>query len=158
MGNDADAILQNLVRIGKVSSVDPVKRTARVIFTDHDNLVSGELKVLQNQPLLVIEKEVDGDKWASVAKYASADRGLSGGTITYTKAVPDVITLTKSIDYKKVKEISEPGSTCKKEGVIDTKTHKHKVTIYPWLPYIGQLVLCIYLPIFNGDGFILGGI
>ena len=61
-------ILQNLVRIGTVSSVDPDKRTARVIFTDHDNLVSGELKVLQNQPLIVIEKEVDGSKWSSVAK------------------------------------------------------------------------------------------
>ena len=34
-------ILKNLVRISTVSSVDPDKRTARVIFTDQDNLVSG---------------------------------------------------------------------------------------------------------------------
>lgn len=151
-------ILQNLVRIGTVSSVDPDKRTARVIFTDHDNLVSGELKVLQNQPLIVIEKEVDGGKWSSVAKYASADRGLSGGTVIYTKAAPDEITLTKAIEYSKVNAISEPGSTCDKTGVLETKNHKHKMTVYPWLPYVGQLVLCIYLPIFNGDGFILGAI
>ena len=150
-------ILQNLVRIGTVSSVDPDKRTARVIFTGHDNLVSGELKVLQNQPLIVIQKTVDGSQWDFSAQYASAPRGLQLGE-TYTKAAPDVITLEKTIEYNKSFSIPEDNPSCSLTGKIDEKTHKHKVTVYPWLPYVGQLVLCIYLPIFNGDGFILGAI
>jgi hypothetical protein len=156
--NDDLTPLQNIVRIGTVESVNPENRTARVRFSDKNNLVSGELKVLQNHPLIVIEKEVDGEKWASTAKYASADRALSGGSVSYTKAAPDEITLTKSIDYEKVNTTSEPGSSCGKTGVLETKTHKHKETIYPWLPYIGQMVLCIFLPIGGGDGFVIGGI
>ena len=49
------AVLKEIVRIGTVSWVDPNKRTARVIFHDKDELPSGELKVLQNQPLITVE-------------------------------------------------------------------------------------------------------
>jgi len=28
----------------------------------------------------------------------------------------------------------------------------------PWLPYVGQFVLCVYLPNGEGDGFVIGGI
>ena len=49
-------ILGGLVRIGRVSSVDKEKRTARVIFEDHDDLVSGELKVLQNHPTIAVTR------------------------------------------------------------------------------------------------------
>ena len=31
-------------------------------------------------------------------------------------------------------------------------------SIQPWMPGIGAQVLVLYLPVFNGDGFILGGI
>lgn len=40
-------IFKNLVRIGTVSSIDTDKRTARVIFKDKDEMVSGWLHVLQ---------------------------------------------------------------------------------------------------------------
>lgn len=36
------------------------------------------------------------------------------------------------------------------------KIVKNQLT--PWLPFIGQYVLCIFLPNGDGDGFILGGI
>ena len=140
------AILKEIVRIGTVSSVDKDKRTARVIFHDKDELPSGELKVLQNQPLITVEKWVDGAKWNYDAKYASIDRELGLGE-SYTKAAPDVITVEKDIDYK-----------CPLHGVDETKTHKHVMTVYPWLPYIGQFVLCLYLPNGESDGFVLGGI
>ncbi|MBE6012079.1 MAG: hypothetical protein E7234_05930 [Lachnospiraceae bacterium] len=71
--------LKNVVRIGNVSSINTQDRTARVIFTDKSDLVSGHLKIIKNQET-------------------------------------------------------------------------------PWIPEIGQMVLCIYLPNGNGDGFILGGI
>lgn len=37
-------------------------------------------------------------------------------------------------------------------------THKHNVTISPWLPSPGDFVLCIYIPTDDGDGFVIGGI
>ena len=39
--------MKNLIRAGQVSSVNPVRCTARVTFLDRDNLVSAELPVLQ---------------------------------------------------------------------------------------------------------------
>lgn len=39
--------LKNLIRFGKISSVDPAKATARVVFSDRDDLVSAELPILQ---------------------------------------------------------------------------------------------------------------
>ena len=140
------AVLKEIVRIGTVSWVDPNKRTARVIFHDKDELPSGELKVLQNQPLITVEKWVDGAKWNYDAKYASIDRELGLGE-SYTTEAPDVITVERAIDYK-----------CPLHGVDETKSHKHVMTVYPWLPYIGQFVLCLYLPNGESDGFVLGGI
>lgn len=140
------ADLKEIVRIGTVSSVDNDKRTARVIFHDRSELPSWELKVLQNQPLITVEKWVDGAKWNYDAKYASIDRELGLGE-SYTTEAPDVITVERAIDYK-----------CPLHGVDETKTHKHVITVYPWLPYIGQLVLCLYMPNGDGDGYVLGGI
>jgi hypothetical protein len=37
-------------------------------------------------------------------------------------------------------------------------SHKHNVVIKPWLPNVGDFVLCIYLPDGDGDGFVIGGI
>lgn len=71
--------LKNIVRIGRVSTVNAENRTARVIFQDKANLVSGPLIVLKNQPSM-------------------------------------------------------------------------------WLPHVGQLVLCLYLPNGESDGFVIGGI
>ena len=39
-------ILKNLVRTGKISSVDAVNNTARVVFEDKDNDVSGDLIIV----------------------------------------------------------------------------------------------------------------
>ena len=36
--------------------------------------------------------------------------------------------------------------------------HKHDLTIKPWMPKVNDTVLTLYLPVFNGDGFVLGGI
>ena len=38
--------LNNLVRVGQVSSITPGKMTARVVFPDKDNVVSSELAIL----------------------------------------------------------------------------------------------------------------
>lgn len=36
--------------------------------------------------------------------------------------------------------------------------HYHEVIIEPWFPDIGDNVLCLFYPTFNGDGFVLGGL
>jgi len=37
-------------------------------------------------------------------------------------------------------------------------SHKHDLIIKPWMPRVNATVLCLYLPIWNGDGYILGEI
>lgn len=141
------SILKEIVRVGTVSSVDVEERTARVIFHDKvEELTSGPLKVIQSQSFIVIEKLENGAKWNFEAQYASADRKLGLGE-TYTKSAPDIIKLERDIDYK-----------CPAHGIDETKNHQHIVTVYPWLPYIGQFVICLYLPDGESDGFVLGGI
>lgn len=31
-------------------------------------------------------------------------------------------------------------------------------TVSPWVPAINDTVLCLYLPVENGDGFVIGGL
>lgn len=42
---------QSLIKIGEVSSIDPAKCTARVVFDDEDSIVSYDLPVLQRNTL-----------------------------------------------------------------------------------------------------------
>lgn len=139
-------VIKNLVRLGTVSSVDVAKRTARVEFKDKSGMVSGTLKVLQNHPVITVTNTVNGSNWSFSADYASAPRNLGLGE-SYDKEIPDTITLTKSIDY-----------LCPTHGVDETKTHQTYIEVHPWLPYIGQMVVCLYLPVEDGDGFVIGGI
>lgn len=36
--------------------------------------------------------------------------------------------------------------------------HAHDLIIRQWMPKVNDVVLCLYLPMRNSDGFILGGI
>lgn len=42
-------------------------------------------------------------------------------------------------------------------GDASFEKHTHEVKISPWLPYVGQMVLCAILPNGDGDGFVIGG-
>lgn len=130
--------LQEQIKIGKVSSVDVKKRTARVVFEDKEDMVSAELKVLINHPLIKIVKKDNGAEWSGGGAYNSAPRNL--GDDSYKKTLPDTVDLSKVIIYQ-----GEP------------HTHDLHVEIHPWLPYVGQFVLCAFPSIGAGDGFILGG-
>ncbi len=50
-------------------------------------------------------------------------------------------------------EFEEGGS-----GDAAFKKHKHDLVIKPWMPKVNATVLVLYLPIWNGDGYILGEI
>lgn len=43
-------------------------------------------------------------------------------------------------------------------GEAAYEEHTHELIIRPWLPCVGQFVLCLFLPNGESDGFILGGI
>lgn len=49
--NDMNEILNRLIKIGEVSSVDPARGTARVAFDDDDSMVSYDLQVLQKNTI-----------------------------------------------------------------------------------------------------------
>ena len=49
--DDVKEILNSLIKIGEVSSVDCARGTARVVFDDDDNLVSNDLQVLQKNTI-----------------------------------------------------------------------------------------------------------
>jgi phage baseplate assembly protein gpV len=36
--------------------------------------------------------------------------------------------------------------------------HKHTATLGYWMPGVNDTVAVLYLPVFNGDGYVLGGI
>ena len=38
------------------------------------------------------------------------------------------------------------------------ESHKHDLIIKPYMPKVGDKVVVLYFPIFNGDGIILGGV
>ncbi len=38
------------------------------------------------------------------------------------------------------------------------ESHSHSVIIKPWLPDIGDTVLCLFDGTFNGDGYVIGGL
>lgn len=178
----------NIVRVGKVSSVDVNGRMVRVAFedkldTEGKPLISGKLKVLQNQPLITVEKWVEElgteNKWDYEAYYNSQGRGLNLGESYVSDSyedLKDVIKNEKIIKYEKRETINEnapiqclngcsqacacgaPIQQCPIHGVIENKKHRQTVTVYPWLPFVGQLVVCLFLPYGESDGFVLGGI
>jgi len=108
---DNENILNNIVRIGTVSSVDPAKRTVRVIFKDKE-MVSGWLHVLQHN-LAGVYIKPDGEH----------SHALDGGGTT-------------ELDVE----------------------HGHAANVTYWMPRVNDTVVVLYLPVFNGDGFILGAI
>lgn len=43
-------------------------------------------------------------------------------------------------------------------SVDNSDGHKHSISVSAWMPAINDTVLVVYLPVFNSDGFVIGGI
>lgn len=106
--------MNDIIRIGIVSTVSPSDRTVRVQFPS-DDMVSGWLKVIKSPPLVTAAGKA-GNK-----EIIADNNGIE-------------ICRDTSID-------------------VDIKTE-----VSPWLPAVGETVLCIYNPGFNEDGFVIGGL
>lgn len=124
----------SLIRTGRVSSVDVISRTARVVFPENADMVSAPLVVLRNSPLITAAITTGGAAWDMTERYSSAPRDL-GLDESYTKAQSDVI-----------------------KGELTEQKHSVNIEVCGWLPYIGQTVLCILLQNGEGDGYIIGGV
>lgn len=81
---------------------------------------------------------VNNDKLLAQVYYNDLD--LSSGWIP----------VVKRIDY--VPDYDVPQETEEAAG------HKHEVKIKPWMPKVGDQVLCLYEPVRDGRGFVLGGV
>lgn len=121
--------IQELIRSGTVSTLDPERGTARVIY-DSTGMVSGELVVLRRVPVVTIRE--------TELTYRVQGAAVTGRTEE------------SSLHSHGVDLIHEHG------GI--TEPHAHETKVASWLPAVGEAVLCLCLPNDSGDGYILGGI
>lgn len=126
--------MEQAVRVGTVSSVNAAQRTARVIFGDRSNMVSGELIVLRNSPLIIAEIKTDNEEWDVAQTYNGTD---SSGNAAVKAA---------KVSFNMI------------NAELGSRQHSANIGVYDWLPYIGQTVLCIMVQCGDGDGFIIGGV
>lgn len=54
--------------------------------------------------------------------------------------------------------LKQPPSVSAYSATTSAGTHSHGIGVSPWMPAINETVLVIYLPVFNSDGFVIGGI
>jgi len=119
------------LRIGTVTDVDKPKRKVRVKFHD-TGITSGWLPVLQHYKAIVYTE-------------SAGSHDHVAPQIVKTEKVQ---TGSRTIWDEEEKTI----------GADNTTNHQHKSWVVWWLPEIDDIVLCAYLPCFNADGFVLGGI
>lgn len=58
-------------------------------------------------------------------------------------------------DYDRPQQTERKGGG---SGYPAYEEHEHPLIIKPWMPKVNAVVLCLYLPVWNGDGYILGEI
>ncbi len=140
---ETEKILQRIVQAGIVQAVDNEKRLARVKHPI-TGIISDWLYVLDNRPYI---PDYDLPQETEEAECGCVCDLCGGGTSGET---PD-----------ETPEDTETGGDTAGEGTPETGTagrHKHPLIIRPWMPKVNDLVVCLYLPFWNADGFILGRI
>jgi hypothetical protein len=176
---DIATTVKNLIRVGVVSTVDYKKRMARVVFHDKQDpegnpLVSGWLMVLQNQPLIAIkkwkeDKSVPGEKPDEIEKIDIEEEANPKWEAIYHSvhrelSINEKYGNGKIVDERLyevepgVKNIQKIRLTEKPDFIKETEGEKTLIKVYPWLPYIEQTVVCLYLPTGESDGFVIGGL
>lgn len=148
--------LQDIVRIGIVSSVNEKKLTARVKIEEQD-IVTGDLKIIQNTPLITVINTEGGTPWKHRFKYVQYDGREMKLEDNYRKSFPDILQVEEYKEEYIEKETFQKEYPDYLETWNDTG-QKQEIRVFPWIPYIGQWVLCIFKPSGEGDGFIIGGI
>lgn len=76
------------------------------------------------------------------------DKTLTSGWLTVLKSPPFIPSRAEART-----EYASGGS-----GEASYASHKHDLIIKPWMPSVNDTVLCLYVPVWNGDGYVLGAI
>lgn len=84
-----------------------------------------------------------------VARVKFQDTGLSSAQLHVLANRPYVP------DYDVAQQTEHKGGG---SGDPAYEEHAHALVIKPWMPRVNAIVLCLYLPVWNGDGYILGEI
>ena len=122
------------VRLGKVTDVNKEKRLVRCKFED-TGITSGWLPVMQHYKAIVY-----------------TDQPVSIITSISTPA-PTTLKSKRPWISRQIWDEEE-----KVIGADNSTDHQHKSHVVWWLPAVDDTVVCLYLPCFNADGFVLGGI
>ena len=84
-----DVILQNLVRIGTVSAIDPITRKARVIFPDKD-FTSGWLYVLRYPGFGITLEDAGGHSHDITGGGTTDTAGIHTHTVIMADWMPEI--------------------------------------------------------------------
>lgn len=92
--------------------------------------------------------DIDNDKRTARVKFQDTD--MTSGWLYVLDTHPHIP------DYDSAEQRTEFESGG--SGEASFASHAHTLVIKPWMPKINDTVLVLYLPIFNSDGFVLGGV
>lgn len=153
--NDVVQILGRVIQIGDVISVDKDKNAARVRFPD-TGIISDWLKILDNRPYIPDYENGESElvRWEEKVLYGETEE--TGSTEPEPEPEP-----TEEPGEGSGEEDGEETPEEETEGsgsYNDFSPHTHELKIRMWVPKIGDRVLCIFLPVRNGDGFVVGKI
>lgn len=105
------------------------------------------LNALEN--LVRIGTVISKDETSRTARVKFKDTGIKSAPLYVLASRPYIP------DYDGPQQTEEKSGG---SGDESFESHEHPLTIKPWMPKIDATVLCLYLPVWNGDGFILGEI
>lgn len=104
-------------------------------------------KVVSSMVRVGFVTDVDNGKRLARVKYPDTEKSSDWLSVLVNRDfIPDYSVPQRT-------EFEEGG-----EGEKAFEKHKHDLIIKPWMPKVNDQVLVLYLPVRNGDGFILGGI
>lgn len=99
--------------------------------------------------LVRIGTVTDVDNGRRLARVKFEDTGMTSGWLAVLKNQPFI----PGYNVPQRTEFESGGS-----GAAAFESHKHDLVIKPWMPKVNDTVVALYLPVFNADGFVIGGI
>ena len=99
--------------------------------------------------LVRIGTVTDVDNGRRMARVKFEDTGMTSGWLVVLKNQPFI----PDYEGQQRTEFESGGN-----GDAAFENHKHDLVIKPWMPKVNDSVVTLYLPVFNADGFVIGGI
>lgn len=104
-------------------------------------------KILER--LVQVGTVTDVDNAKRVARVKFHDTGITSAWLRVLRNPPFI----PVYEGEQRTEFESGGS-----GDSSFASHRHKLGILPWMPKVNEAVLVLYLPVKDGDGYVIGGI